>query len=49
MTYPDERVIDYLYGDTESLDNHLSRVASLKVDGESQDLVGYTYVARPAT
>jgi len=28
----------------ESLDNHLGRVAGLKVNGESQDLVGYTYV-----
>jgi RHS repeat-associated protein len=44
MTYPDGRVIDYLYGDTESLDNHLSRIGALKVNGESQDLVTYSYV-----
>ena len=43
MTYPDGRVIDYLYGDTESLDNHFGRVAGLKVDGEGQDLVTYSY------
>ncbi len=44
MTYPDGRVIDYLYGDAESLDSHLGRVAGLKVDGESLDLVTYSYV-----
>ncbi len=49
MTYPDGRVIDYLYGDTESLDNHLSRIGALKVNGESQDLVTYSYVGEAAT
>ncbi len=44
MTYPDGRVIDYLYGDAESLDDHLSRVAGLKIDGEGPDLATYSYV-----
>ena len=43
LTYPDgNKVIDYSYGSTDSIDDLLSRIASFKINGESTDLVNYT-------
>jgi YD repeat-containing protein len=45
-TYPNGRVLSYLYGDTHSMDDHLNRVSAEKVTGESQNLVEYQYVGQ---
>jgi len=44
MTYPDGRVILWSYGSEGEMDDVLSRVHSLTVDGEEHALVSYTYV-----
>lgn len=46
VTYPNGRVVEYLYGDTDSMDDHLNRVSAEKVTGEGQNLVEYRYVGR---
>lgn len=43
ITYPNGRVMTYLYGAALSIDDHLNRVSAQKVDGESNNLVEYTY------
>jgi len=42
MTYPDGRQVDFGYGSAGSIDDLLSRVASVKINGESTDSVVYT-------
>ena len=44
MTYPDGRQLDYGYGANGSTDDRLSRVASLKDNGETSSLVNYSYL-----
>jgi YD repeat-containing protein len=46
VTYPNGRVLEYLYGTTNSMDDHLNRVSAEKVTGESQNLVEYRYVGQ---
>jgi len=46
VTYPNGRVVEYLYGETDSMDDHLNRVSAQKVNGEGQNLVEYRYVGR---
>ena len=43
ITYPNGRVLNYLYGAALSVDDHLNRVSAEKVHGEGADLVQYTY------
>jgi hypothetical protein len=42
-TYPDGRVVNVLYGDTDSVNDHFNLISALQVDGESEPLVQYTY------
>lgn len=44
MTYPDGRVVDYGYGSTSSADNLMSRVATIKINGESDNAAEYDYL-----
>jgi len=46
VTYPNGRVVEYLYGAANSMDDHLNRVSAEKVTGESQNLVEYRYVGQ---
>lgn len=43
ITYPNGRMINYLYGAALSMDDHLNRVSAQEVDGEAGNLVEYTY------
>ena len=43
-TYPDGRVVDFSYGTTDSDNDLLSRISSLKVNGETDPFVSYTYL-----
>ena len=45
VTYPDGATIDYKYGNPADLDARISRVTSLFISGERQDLVAYDYLA----
>jgi hypothetical protein len=38
------RVVEYIYGTTNSMDDHLNRVTAEKVTGESGNLVEYRYM-----
>jgi RHS repeat-associated protein len=44
ITYPDGRKLHYFYGDPNSIDDQLSRVAALVDDNETSHLVDYKYV-----
>jgi len=44
LTYPTGRQVDYSYGEANSPNDLLSRMGSFKINGESTDLVTYTYV-----
>jgi len=46
VTYPNGRVVEYLYGSANSMDDHLNRVSAEKVTGEAQNLVEYRYVGQ---
>jgi YD repeat-containing protein len=46
VTYPNGRVVEYIYGETNSMDDHLNRVSAQKVTGEGQNLVEYRYVGQ---
>ena len=43
ITYPNGRVLNYLYGAVLSVDDHLNRISAEKVQGETADLVQYNY------
>ncbi len=43
VTAPGGKQVDYTYGTTASLDDAFNRVSSLKVNGESANLVDYAY------
>jgi YD repeat-containing protein len=43
ITYPNGRVMNYLYGTALSIDDHLNRISAQEVDGEGDNLVEYTY------
>ncbi len=45
-TYPNGRVVEVEYGAANSMDDHLIRVSTLQVTGESDELVNYTYCGR---
>ena len=44
VTYPNGREVEYIYGESDSMDDHLNRVSAQKVTGEGQNLVEYRYV-----
>lgn len=43
ITYPNGRVMNYLYGASLSIDDLINRVSAQEVDGEGDNLVEYTY------
>jgi YD repeat-containing protein len=43
ITYPNGRVMNYLYGASLSIDDLLNRISAQEVDGEGDNLVEYTY------
>jgi RHS repeat-associated protein len=43
LTYPNGRQLDSQYGSANSIDDHLNRIDALKVSGETDPLVNYTY------
>jgi RHS repeat-associated protein len=43
LTYPNGRHLDSQYGSANSIDDHLNRISALKVNGETDPLVSYTY------
>lgn len=43
VTYPNGRVLEYQYGASMSINDHLNRVSAEKVQGEGSNLVQYTY------
>jgi len=43
ITYPNGRVMNYLYGASLSIDDLINRVSAQAVDGEAGNLVEYTY------
>ena len=43
LTYPNGRVVDYIYGAADSINDHLNRVSALQVEGEGAQLADYTY------
>ncbi len=43
ITYPNGRVMNYLYGEALSIDGLLNRVSAQEVEGEVTNLVEYTY------
>jgi RHS repeat-associated protein len=43
LTYPNGRQLDSQYGSANSIDDHLNRINALKVNGETEPLVSYTY------
>jgi YD repeat-containing protein len=44
ITYPNGKVLNFLYGSANSVDDHFNRVTALKFAGDSTPLVEYTYV-----
>ncbi len=44
ITYPDGRTIDIGYGSANSADDLMSRIASLKINGEGSNLADYIYL-----
>lgn len=43
ITYPNGRVMNYLYGASLSIDDLINRISAQEVDGEGDNLVEYTY------
>jgi len=43
ITYPDGRTVDIGYGSANSADDLMSRIASLKINGEGTNLADYSY------
>ena len=46
VIYPNGRVLEYIHGTTNSIDDHLNRVSAEKLTGEGGNLVEYRYVGR---